>query len=77
MDVHVHLGHELGALPGDAALAGISLLCPGAGAPGQYQVFSLGHDDLSSLCVFDQRIYPHFELPAARRKYYQGWSDPG
>jgi hypothetical protein len=51
--------------------------CPDAGALGQHQVFPLGIDDLSSLYVFGQLLYPDFELTAARRKYYQGWSDPG
>ncbi len=77
MDVRVHLGHDLDAHPDTAALAGIGLLYPGNGALGQHQVFPLGHDELSSLYVFDQRLYPDFELPAARRKYYQGWSIPG
>jgi hypothetical protein len=58
-------------------LAGTGLLYPGAGALGHHRVCTLGNHDLSSLCVFDQRIYPHFKNPATRRKYYQGWSDPG
>ena len=66
MDVHVRLGHEWGAHPGAAALAGIGLLCPDASALGQHRVFPLGHDDLSSPCVFDQRPYLDFELPATR-----------
>jgi len=77
MEVHVRLGRDLGAHPGAAALAGTGLLCPDAGALGQLQVNALGIDDLSSLCVIGQRLYPDFELPAARRNYYQGWSDPG
>ncbi len=77
MDVRVRLDHELGAHPYAAALAGTGLLCPVAGALGQHQVFPLSRDDLSSLCVFSQRQYPGFELPAARRNYYQGWSDAG
>ena len=39
MDVHVCLGHVRDAHPGAAALAAIGLLCPGAGALGQHQVF--------------------------------------
>jgi len=72
MDVHVRLDLELVAHPGAAALAGIGLLCPGP--LGQNRVYALGNHDPSSLCVFGQRLYPHFDLPAARLKYYQGWS---
>ena len=75
MDVHVRHGHEWGVHPGATALAGIGLLCPGT--LGRHRFFLLGHDDLSSLGVFDQRPYLDFELPATRQKYYQGWSDPG
>ena len=70
MDVSIRLGHDFGAFPGDAALAGIGLLCYGAGAPDQYRVYASGIHDLSSLCVFGQHQYPDFELPATRRKYY-------
>jgi len=51
MDVSIRLGHDFGAHPGAAALAGAGLVCPDAGALGQHRVYASGNHDLSSLCV--------------------------